>query len=77
MFIARHKKPTASENAGDLKAETHGGMFIAAYVVFQRLSVTAHVSKHSHAASHLRGGGGGGQMFPNLFTKNFITLKKR
>lgn len=53
MFIARSKKPTASENAGDQKAEAYCGMFITAYVVFQRLCVKAHMSKHSHAASHL------------------------
>lgn len=36
MFIVRSKKSTERENAGDQKAEAYCGMFIAAYVVFQK-----------------------------------------
>lgn len=77
MFTA-----TVSENAGDEKAKAYCGMFIAAYVVFQRLCVRVHMNKHSNAASHLRcastrvevGEACDGRL-PNVLTRSSTTHK--
>lgn len=75
-LLGATKRRLRVKTRGDQKAGAYCGMFIAGYVVFQRLCVRALMSKHSHVASHLRWGVGGldGRL-PNVLTRSSMTHK--